>query len=65
MTTITKPKQLPTHAKCPFCEHETKLDPYVYAHWNIVLIGTCEGCNEKFKILRGVTYVVPRQRKKS
>lgn len=34
-------EKLPTHAKCPECGDEGKLDPYAYAHWDIELCREC------------------------
>src|SRR6266496_821172 len=57
-------EKLPTHATCPACGIKTRLTGYVYAHWDIELIRTCD-CGCAHGLLRGHSYVLPSQRKKS
>ena len=48
-------KNVPSHAKCPYCGHETKLHVWVYAHWTMDLTGTCEGCGCEYGLCEGET----------
>ncbi len=48
-------KNVPSHAKCPYCGHETKLHVWVYAHWTMNLTGTCEGCELDYGLCEGET----------
>lgn len=58
-------QDVPSHATCPHCGHKKKLSSWVYAHWDIELIGTCDGCGVEHGLKRGITYGLPRKRKKS
>lgn len=51
-------KPLPTHAKCPKCGDEVKLDAWIYAHWDIELKKTCEKCGSTLGLKRGYVYVI-------
>ncbi len=57
-------KNVPSHAECPYCGHEIKLHVWVYAHWNLELTGTCEGCGCEYGLRGGKTYELSGQREK-
>jgi hypothetical protein len=52
---------LPTHSKCPHCGYEQRMSPWVYAHWNIPIVATCDkplgGCGKQYGVQRGVVYI--------
>lgn len=50
------------------CGKEHKFPPYVYAHWNVELVHTCElsdgGCGAKHWMRSGIVTLVQKRRKK-
>lgn len=59
-------EKLPKTVNCPHCQHESdRLDMYVYAHWDIELMGRCTGCGKQYGLKRGIAYGLPNKRKKS
>jgi hypothetical protein len=53
----------PKAGTCPACGRETPFEAYVYAHWDIELVTTCD-CGVSFAVKRGISYELS-QRKKS
>ena len=43
----------PKGTECPECGHFNEFHDYVYAHWNILLTCTCDGCKHEYPILNG------------
>lgn len=50
---MPREEKLPTHSKCPHCKHEMRMPPYVYAHWTLELVATCEQCRQKYIVCEG------------
>ena len=64
MSQTPKPKTtLPTHSKCPHCGHEMRMSLWVYAHWDIRVVATCEQCSKKYGVQWGVSFEIGRKRR--
>jgi len=50
---IADKKPLPKGFICPKCDQFNPFATYVYAHWSIDIVFTCE-CGQKFLIFEGV-----------
>jgi hypothetical protein len=50
--TTTEKTELPKGFTCE-CGTFNRFPPYVYAHWDIILVFTCE-CKRKYIIRRGI-----------
>lgn len=48
--------ELPKGFTCE-CGQEHEYSGYVYAHWDIQLVKTCEECGREYTILRGRAYL--------
>jgi hypothetical protein len=59
---------LPTHATCPHCGHPQRMSPWVYAHWDIPILVTCDkplgGCGQQYGLQRGMCYITRRYKPK-
>jgi len=43
------------------CGKEHKFGSYVYAHWDMTLLHTCEFCQRKHEVIQGEVTLVPEE----
>ena len=51
-------KELPKGFKCTTCNKEHIFPAYVYAHWDDLLIHTCDECGAKHSVMCGEVEVI-------
>lgn len=47
-------KALPTGFDCSQCNKRHEFGPYVAAHWDMMLIHTCDGCGALHHVRQGI-----------